>query len=118
MTQLSQNQLLRPEFRPTLVPNTLIRRLGDESIVWAPDSPNPVYLDPVASLLTSTFDGVGTRVELIDEICEIFEVGEVLAAAQLDRVMHGLNIGGVLHNPEIAPSGQTLSRALLPEPNW
>ncbi len=105
-------------YKPAIAPRTLRYDLGDEAIVWASTHHAPLYLDPAAALISSIFDGEGTREEIIEDLDAVLETEPGIAAEQLNRVLFMLAGGGALEYP-FAPQRQwTVRRGLLPEPNW
>lgn len=109
---------LDDDYCPTLVSGAVHRVVGNEGIIWSPIWPGPHFLDPVAQLLVSVFDGVATRRELAAELHEVLEVEVEVAEAQISRVLEGLGRNGLLPftHPDVPVWNAPTS--LLPEPNW
>lgn len=118
MNQPHQRSSIDPAYRPTLVDGALIRSIGTEAIGWAPLRNKPVYLDPVAAVLATVFDGSATTQEIIEDLCDIVDLEPELAKAQLERVLTLHAVNGLLALRDQADEPFVLTRHLLPEPNW
>ncbi len=109
---------LDDDYRPTLVPGAAHVVIGNEAIIWSPTWPSPHFLDSIAQLLVSVFDGVATRKELSAELHDVLDVDIDVARNQISRVLEGLARNGLLPftHPDVPVWNAPTS--LLPEPNW
>ena len=82
--------------RPKVRDDSTIRHYGDESIAWTPISPQPVALDPIATLLFPFFDGDASVADLVADVHHTVGVPLGVARQQLRRVLAQFDEGGLL----------------------
>lgn len=80
--------------------------MGNEAVVWSPIRRRPAYLDPLARLLLTIFDGRSTTAEIIDDIEEEFSLDREVATNQVMRLLLVLDSAGALESsiPEDSPN--------------
>lgn len=103
---------------PAVRPEVLVRRIGDEAVVWSELRSVPALLDPVATVMLDVVDGVATTAELTDDVRAALGIDRYSAWSQVKRVLECFDDAGVLVSsvPDEAPLVE--ARPLLPEPDW
>lgn len=88
-------------FIPTVRDDTLVRRYGQEAVVW-PTLGIPLHLNPVGAVVLDMLDGHVSLSELADDIHATLGVPRTVALDQLRSIVGTLESGGVLTTSDLA----------------
>ncbi len=92
-------------------------KIGLESLAWSPARDEPIRLDPLMTVLSSTFDGVSLVREVIEDLAEIFDISEDLAGYQLGSASNLLRTAGLLSGFDEEPD-MALPDSYRYAPDW
>lgn len=84
------------DFVPVLRSDFARVTIGDEAVVWSPIRPEPVALDPVATVMLGVIDGNATIGELTTEVHQEVGVELEVARQQVVRIVDALDRAGLL----------------------
>lgn len=87
---------MRADDVPTLRADLLRSDLDGEAVLWSPIRPDPVALDPIATVMLDVIDGAATASDLSRDVHETIGVPLETAHAQVDRVLDVLDAAGAL----------------------
>lgn len=103
---------------PALRTGLIVRRIGDEAVVWSDLRSEPAHLDSVASVMLDVIDGVATTAELIEDVQYVVDIDHFAARSQVKRVLSLFDVAGMLTSSVPAEPSFIELRPLLPEPDW
>ncbi len=85
-----------PHRIPVRNEDILVRELGNEIVFLSPDGRTIHTLDEVGTLIWAQIDGRTDLVQIVAEICRVFDVAEEVAAADLDELMTAMASKGLV----------------------
>lgn len=88
---------------PALRDDVVIRRYGNEALVWSPIGV-PLRLDPVGGVILQLLDGETSVLELADDIVDVIGVPRAIAVQQLKTIIGSLDSTGALTTSSPVPS--------------
>ena len=88
--------------RPVLRDDVLVRHFDLEAVAWSPIAPQPIYLDPLSSVIFQMLDGHATTDELAADVHEIIGVPKSVALSQIARAVALFERSGMLHQSPAA----------------
>jgi hypothetical protein len=94
------------DFVPRLREDVARRDLGPESVVWSPVAPEPVALDPVATVMLDVIDGEASVGGLVTDVQEAVGVNRDAAERQVGKVIELFDAAGLLTTSSTARDAQ------------
>jgi hypothetical protein len=93
---VSANARFPDEFVPVRAADLTRVDVGSEAVVWSPGRPEPMALDPVATVMLGVIDGSASVAELAGEVHEEVGVPPDVARSQVERVLTLFDRAGAL----------------------
>ena len=85
-----------PHRIPVRNEDILVRELGNETVFLSPDGRTIHTLDEVGTFIWAQIDGQTGLVQIVAEICRVFDVSAEVAAADLDELMTAMASKGLV----------------------
>ncbi len=109
MSQVSGASVLTP------VPDVHVVALGDEKVLYVPDSETLQHLDPLATLVWDCVRPPAPVADIAADLAEVFGADPAVVTADVVALLDGLVRAGALHDVDAGRVGGTAATASLPK---